>query len=87
MHDCKHVPAAGKVMAVHGDHCSLPTVRVLQLLLGVTTRGYLGSKVVPVCSGMLFAQQRCWTVPLWHGCRAEGQPAWLSQVPTPRTRG
>lgn len=24
MHNCKHVPAAGKVMSANGDHCSPP---------------------------------------------------------------
>lgn len=49
MRDCKHVPAAGKVTSARGDHCSLPRVRVSQLLLGVTTRVlvcYLDGKVV-----------------------------------------
>lgn len=69
-----------------GDHRSLPRVRVLQLLLGVTTRGYLDSN--PVLQPLFrdgLAQWRCWTVPLWDGHCAEGQPAWLGQVPAPRS--
>lgn len=38
MHGCKHTPATGQAVSVHGDHGSLPTAAVLQLLLGVNTR-------------------------------------------------
>jgi len=72
VHGCKHIPVAGKVMSAHGDHRSLPTVRLLQLLLGVTTRGYLNSEVVrqPLFRDGL-AQWWCWTVPLQDGHHAE----------------